>query len=591
MKIVSIYPGHNATVGVFDGGCCKAILHEEKFTNVKNQNGFPAHAFQKGLEECGVPDVVVFPSRLLFLHWCGNSDRSLSSAIEEASQSGIRSIYDWAEYTTGWKWLFTGARNFMLERIVTPRAREAMLSMMEARYGVRRDSVRFLDHHLCHAWTPVFFYGLNRETLPVLVLTLDGDGDKACSKVFRYDPGSSTMTLIAETPYDASPGLLYLRLTQFLGMKPNEHEYKVMGLAAYVSNEEYYSRCKERLAKLVRVNEDALKFESPFNTNCSVRYYQKWLKLERFDNIAAAIQAVVEDVVVSWIRAAIRKTGLHRVALAGGVFMNVKLNQRILNLPEVERLFVMPSCGDESLVIGAAAVIAQQASVELHPIRTMYLGLTDRPEDIAKALQKAPPSWRVVRKHDIAEDVAQLLAKKELVAWFMGAGEWGARSLCHRAILANAADLATVPEINHAVKMRDFWMPFAPTILEEWAGRYIVNWDKLAEKARESADYMILTYDSTPLARHHLRAAIHQKDFTMRPQIVGENGDSLVRKLLKHYEAITGMGGILNTSFNLHGYPLVGPVDQALDTFARSGLRYMAIADYLVSKNGVDSHF
>jgi len=585
VKIVSVYPGHNATVGVFDEGYCKAILHEEKFTNIKNQNGFPDHAFRKSLEEFGVPDVVVFPSRLIFLHWCGRSDRSLSSSIEQASQSAIRSIYDWAEYTTGWKWLFTGVRNLLLERIVTPKAREAMLSMMEVRYGIRRDCVRFLDHHLCHAWTPVYFYGLNRETLPVLVLTLDGDGDKACSKVFRYDPVSSTMALIAETPYDASPGLLYLRLTQFLGMKPNEHEYKVMGLAAYVSNEEYYRQCKERLAELVHVNERTLEFESSFNTNCSERYYRKRLQRERFDNMAAAIQAVIEDVVISWVRAAIRKTGLHRVALAGGVFMNVKLNQRILALPEVERLFVMPSCGDESLVIGAAAVIAQQAGTDLHPIKTMYLGLRNRPEDIAKLLERIPQTWRVVRSHDIAEDVAQLLAKKELVAWFAGAGEWGARSLCHRAILANASDLSAVPEINHAVKMRDFWMPFAPTILEEWAERYIMNWDKLAEKARESADYMILTYDSTPLARQHLRAAIHPKDYTMRPQIVGENGDPLVRKLLKHYESITGMGGFLNTSFNLHGYPLIGTADQALDTFARSGLRYMAIADYLVSKN------
>jgi carbamoyltransferase len=132
--------------------------------------------------------------------------------------------------------------------------------------------------------------------------------------------------------------------------------------------------------------------------------------------------------------------------------------------------------------------------------------------------------------------------------------------------------------------MRDFWMPFAPTILEEWGGRYIKDWMMVMEKALSSTKYMILAFDSTELGQKHLRAAIHQKDKTLRPQIVEKKDSPDLYKLLKYYEDITGMGGLLNTSFNLHGYPLVGTLDQALFTFENSGLEYMTLESFLVKK-------
>lgn len=180
--------------------------------------------------------------------------------------------------------------------------------------------------------------------------------------------------------------------------------------------------------------------------------------------------------------------------------------------------------------------------------------------------------------------IVDLLKKFEIVGFFRGAGEWGARSLCNRCIFGNASDLKTFYTVNDMVKMRDFWMPFAPTILMEWAGKYIKNWDSLEKKIHASSKYMIQAFDSTELAQNHLRAAIHQKDKTHRPQLLEEKDNPDVYKLFKKYEKETGMGGMMNTSLNIHGYPLVGSLDQAIFTLENSGMKYLAIENYLISK-------
>jgi carbamoyltransferase len=134
------------------------------------------------------------------------------------------------------------------------------------------------------------------------------------------------------------------------------------------------------------------------------------------------------------------------------------------------------------------------------------------------------------------------------------------------------------------IKMRDFWMPFAPTILDSYAPKYIKNWDVVGGKMFESLKYMIVTVDATELAKEHLRAAIHQKDYTLRPQIVTEADNKDLYRLLSTYQGLTNMGGFMNTSFNLHGSPLVGTLDQAISTFENSGLRRLTLENFLISK-------
>jgi carbamoyltransferase len=157
--------------------------------------------------------------------------------------------------------------------------------------------------------------------------------------------------------------------------------------------------------------------------------------------------------------------------------------------------------------------------------------------------------------------------------------EWGARALGNRTIISHPQNLEGVRDINEQIKSRDFWMPFAPSVLSERLNDYVVNPKNI------SGPYMILAYETTDLGKKALRAAIHQYDFSARPQEVKKEHNHKYHQLIKEFEKLTGIGAILNTSFNLHGYPIVCSPKDALFVFNNSGLEYMAIGPYLVSKS------
>lgn len=588
IKLISMHSGHNSTVGLFEDGECRAILHEEKFSNVKNHFGFPERTLEylSQLYNFNEIDYFVFSTRDQMSVVCPGNKTNI---YEDLSKSKIRHIISILEYKSGFKKLFTGIRNYIFHHKVSPKAKKELESWLEKKYKITKDKIKYFDHHLCHCLTPVYFYDLNSLDSEVLLISMDGAGDYSFAKMFVYNPKDHSLNNIVNNNFDSSIGLLYSEMTKFLGMKPSEHEYKVMGLAAYVSNEKYYKHIYDKLAEIVWFNEKTLTFESKFNTNVASLYFKDYFFGERFDNLSSAIQKITENLVIRWVRAGINRTGIHTIAVSGGVFMNVKLNQKILELPEVEKVYFQPSCGDDSSIIGAACRVFLDKSIDLKQINSMYLGLKYTNDEVKQFLTEGGyfEKYNVEYIDNIELEIARLLSKFEVVARFKGAGEWGARSLSNRGILGNASDLKTFYEVNDMIKMRDFWMPFAPTILEEWADRYIQNWDMIKKKAYESTKYMILTFDSTELSQKHLRAAIHQKDKTLRPQIVSKYDNEDLYMLLKHYEELTGMGGIMNTSLNLHGYPLVGTLEQAIFTLENSGLKYMAVENFLMKKKHI----
>jgi carbamoyltransferase len=594
MNVVVIYPQHNATVALFVNGVCEWILHEEKFSNIKNHTGFPYKAldFLSKISDFKNIDAFLFPSEELF-DLCVPEQQGSDKAQpgkshnpwETASQGRLRNVYNWLEYHLAWKNCFFHLRDVILHKIVTPRSKAKTLAFLNGTYGINEQRVIFSNHHLCHCLSPFLFYDLGQYKRDFLLFSMDGAGDNLFAKILVYHHQTHSFTPLSESRYDASIGLLYCETTRFLGMKPTEHEYKVMGLAAYPTHFEDYQPLYKKLKEIFHLCPDTLTFTSKFNTNLSCYYLQKHARGFRFDFIAAALQKVTEDLVTEWVQAAIKKTGIRDVAFGGGVFLNVKMNQKIQELSHVNKAFFLPSCGDESNVMGAACNFYWKKSSPFQAVETMSLGLRYSHQEVEHFLGKnAGSGVNVNHFDDIDGEVARLLSEFNIVARFQGPGEWGARSLCHRAILGNASDLKTFYEVNDAIKMRDFWMPFAPTILEEWAERYILNWNNLKSKVFESSQYMITAFDSTPLAQQHLRAAIHQKDKTLRPQVVYRSKNTRLHSLLKHYEALSGMGGVMNTSFNLHGYPLVGTLDQAWFTFTKSGLKFLALENFLISK-------
>jgi carbamoyltransferase len=281
-----------------------------------------------------------------------------------------------------------------------------------------------------------------------------------------------------------------------------------------------------------------------------------------------------------WVASAVRETGIRRIACSGGVFMNVKANLAILELPEVEDMYVFPSCGDESNSIGAACWEAARQGQAIEPLGALYYGDPITDSEAEEAIEQA--SRRAGLRGDWIPDIEARVAREvaggKIVARAKGAAEFGARALGNRSILARADTTSAVRTINEVIKNRDFWMPFAPAVMSERAGRYY-------EKPKPAdSPYMMFAFHTRPQSREALAATQHPYDFTTRPQEVRAEHNPDFHRLLEVYETITGEAAVLNTSFNLHGEPIVYRARDAVDVFVRSGLEYMALANWWVEK-------
>ena len=362
-----------------------------------------------------------------------------------------------------------------------------------------------------------------------------------------------------------------------------------MGIAPYGST--------TRAAPIVRELMDRFEWPS-FSPLCWKRLDQfeptylwgSWLqsvfKFKRFDDIGLAMQIFIESMTLKWIENIYNETKLTRYVLGGGLFMNVKLNKLILELPFVDELFIMPSCSDESNSIGAAFAASTNGestskNEEFFKLKHLYLGpqysKSELTESVAHFLEENPDVVLVESK-DIENDVADLLANGEIVARYAEREEFGARALGNRSILADPGEPQNIIKINKMIKQRDFWMPFAGSMTAEQCKLNITN-----PKNHDPA-FMITTFDTRtePL---DFRAATHAYDETIRPQKVTAESNPRYYRLLTRFAEISGKrGGLLNTSFNLHGFPIVSSPSDALLVFKRSGLKNLALENFLLRK-------
>ncbi len=585
MKTVSIHSGHNATVALFENGRVMAVLSQERCDNIKNSATFPLEAYYALLAELG---------------WSADEIDNVCIAGKQIyPQSSYNYLFDTDSHADNKSWLvdlakkvqkswigrvipypFDWLRLHHAKRLRNEGAKELNEKLQIA--GLGNKPVVHVDHHECHAHSAYHSFELHGAGQPALIFTMDGSGDNLCATVTVAD-GKGGWERIAATPAHASLGGIYSNTTKFLGMKVLEHEYKVMGLAPY-AKEQYMLSTYVRLFKpVIRLSrKDPLIFETTVNTSKFYEYLCDHGVGERFDNLAGALQHLTEMMVTRWISNGIKQTGIHRVCVAGGLFMNVKLNQKIQEMEEVDQVFFMPSCGDESNPIGAGYHQAVKRGLKTEPLNHLYLGLSFSADEIEKCLTQEGcfQEFLISRYDDIEEQIAFLLADCEIVARFSGRCEWGARSLGNRAILAHPSHMESFYTVNDFIKSRDFWMPFAPSLLDSAAPRYLKGYDP--EKAK--APHMITAFKATELGILHLRAALHQGDHTLRPQVVDEKVNRSYYRLISIFEKETGVGGVLNTSLNLHGFPLAATPLQALSTFKQSDLKHIALGPFMVSK-------
>jgi carbamoyltransferase len=572
-----------ASACLLRNGHVVASVSEERLNRIKSWSGFPSLAIREVLDLAGLgPDDV---HRLVFHGYSpwvyglydgdetGGHTRAHLSVRHSASELLYAHPRLWPTYRI--------VRDDIYRPLVHGRWQRERLRVASSETGVPLSRITCADHHTCHAYAGLHGV-LGRPTGDFLVLTSDGRGDDCCARVSTYRDG--TWRRIASTPNDHSIGHMYLAITEYLGMKPNEHEYKVMGLAPYAAQGDI----AEALAALKRlIWRSGLEFRSLLPSQSFYYYFREHLERQRFDWVAGAVQTYMETLMQEWTAEAVRQTGLCHVVLSGGNYLNVKANMLIGALPEVEALSICPSPSDDSSAIGAAYWGYEQECLKRglvfdpQPLDNLYLGRAYSNDEIERSIARfraGGGECRVERTEDMAGRIADLLVQGEVVARFDGREEFGARALGNRSLLAHPRDMRTVTVLNKQIKSRDFWMPFAGTVLSERQYDYLRNPKEFA------APHMVLTFETTESARKEMLAAMHPADFTMRPQVLDRKMNSGYHEVLKRFEARTGIGGVLNTSFNLHGEPIVSSPDDALATFARSGLRYVALGEFLVSK-------
>ncbi len=568
MKILGIHDGHNATAALCEDGRVVAAVSEERLVRVKNVDCFPERAVADCLRiaGCSMKDIDFVAFNGLHQPYA-RSRAELMASFRRASApaTAIRKIL----------------RRTPANAYFRARRRAARLENAVG-LGVSASRVRFVEHHGAHAhaayWSSPWREG------PVLVLTCDGSGDDLCATVNVCRDG--VMERVAAVPETHSLGIIYAMATTLLGMMPLEDEHKVMGMAPYAQKRVLEKPTEDCFADILRVDNLGWRRAGGLpDAYQSFAFMKKRLGLTRFDNASASIQLLAEKVLGAWVADCVRATGVKRVALSGGVFMNVKANKVVYELPDVEELYVMPSCGDDSNAIGACfAVYAEERRtaglpVDIPPLGPIYFGGEFGAAECEAALAavRNRDGVAVAEPADVDWEVGQLVGRGQIVARYAGRMEFGARALGNRSILADPRDMAVIPRINEMIKSRDFWMPFAPSVLAERAEEYAVK-----PKAMR-APYMIMAFDSTA-KRGEYRAATHPYDKSTRPQEVFADWNPGYYRVLKSFEEATGRGIILNTSFNLHGYPIVYRPAEAVDVFLRSSLDGLALGPYLLQR-------
>jgi carbamoyltransferase len=568
MYILGIHDGHNCSATLTSGAEVIASIAEERITRKKNDVGYPRNAIEEVLRIGGVnPDQlagVVIAS--LFMH----------------KEEYLRSVEDW--YRVGRKEQEEDMRKptEYLKIVYDHRSRER-IGAVTSHLGVDLDSVEFLEHHMAHIAAAYYMAPSSVDGKRVLGLTCDGSGDGISATVSLCQ--DNKIERISTTQRGASLGKIYSRVTYLLGMRPWEDEHKVMGLAAYIEPE----RCTEAikvLEGLLKVEDGSLNFSqtTSLTTNYCYEYLREAFERVRFDIIAGSTQIFTERILEKWVRNCIQKTGLTDVVCGGGVFMNVKANMLISEIPNLKSLYVAPSCGDESLSLGACLHKYHQMRGDTHSRQgvseDIYWGGEFNDGCVKKAIEDElqGAEYNIEWPENIDRLVAERLAAGDIVARFAGRMEWGARALGNRSILADPYDSAVVHEIGRIIKMRDFWMPFAPIILDSCADRYVIHYKHV------NSDSMMFAFRAREDAYSDLKAATHMEDHTTRPQILRRRANPRLYHVLEHFLSLTGRGALLNTSFNLHGYPIVyKPVD-ALRVFKKSGLKHIALEKAFISK-------
>jgi carbamoyltransferase len=581
MIIIGISMSHDGTITVLKDGKNIFSIGEERLNRIKSYIGFPFKALeyivQQGIIKPEAVDQIVIGTHAQFpashkemFAFCLNEDKIYYDFQNHDKPAGF--------YIGDQEW----------EKIKTDAECKAYvegkLKSIFAAQGITAP-ISFADHHQCHATAAYYASGFKEA----LAITLDSYGDGLSATVTMCRNGN--IERIHEEPYDHSLGSLYSEVTKACGFRISRHEGKITGLAAYgdpAKSEAYFDTCvqvkdgkihiqlekNDILSKLIRVSGN---FISGIKDTRPERIIKELRHLSKED-LSAGVQRMLEKRAVEFISYWVQKTGIRNIVVSGGVFANVKANQRIAELKEVEEFFVYPDMGDGGNAYGGAVHYYFQHtknSIPYSSLHDVYLGPAYSAEEIETELKKHP-TIAYHKSNDVAEETGALVFDNKIVGWFQGAMEYGPRALGNRTILASPTDKTINKWLNDRLKRTEF-MPFAPSCLYEYADELFLI---PKESLKYAAMFMTITFDMKEEWVKKAPAVAHI-DKTARPQLVTADSNPRYYAFLKAYHRLSGLPLVINTSFNVHEEPIVcSPLD-GVKPLLSGVIDYLVIGDYV----------
>ena len=447
--------------------------------------------------------------------------------------------------------------------------------------GLCAESLRFYDHHLCHAMPAYIFSGFSGA--PVLSLTLDGQGDGYWSKLFLFRSpndfvlvGSSRAQFVSKPNLVTSIGRIYNLFTKAMGLVPDSDEGKVEAYAAYGEADEVLM---SRLLTLTNIDERNLviSFDVVALQQIMSRDYLAAERLRIGDpGFCATVQKYLEVVVLKYIQAAVRKTGVRRLCLSGGVAANIIMSLRLYESGLLDDIFVLPAMGDDGLALGSALLMAIEDKKDVGWVtqyKMPYFGDEWTGDQIHNELLGRNDITYEKVGHDWPRLAAREVSEGKVCALFQGRMEFGPRALGNRSIIASPCVADVTERINAEIKRRPWYQPFCPSVLEDERTRLFEN--------SFSHKHMAIAFRLKEEFRESLPGASHV-DGTARPQFVSAEDNLEYYEYLSHLKDFSGFGVSLNTSFNLHGRTIVRTPKDAVDDFLACGLDALFIGPFVV---------
>ena len=583
---------HDAAAALLQDGEIRAAAQEERFTRKKHDAAFPRHAIEYCLDEAGIRlgevDQIVFYDKPLI-----KFERLLETYLSYAP-NGFRS--------------FLAAMPIWLkEKLFLKRTLKEELADVGRLSATDLPELMFAEHHQSHAASAFYFSPFDAAA----VLCMDGVGEWATTSAWLGE--GADLKPLWQIDFPHSLGLLYSAFTYFTGFKVNSGEYKLMGLAPY-GEPRYYEVIRD---KLIDIKDDGtFRLDMQYFNYCTgltmtndrfahlfdgaARKPESDLTQREMD-IAASIQKVTEDVVLRLAATLHRETDMKHLCLAGGVALNCVANGRVLREGPFEKVWIQPAAGDAGGAIGAASVIhhlhndgAREVNGADH-MAGSYLGPRYGDDRIRQDLDRLGAQYTRVDDAELMARLAEILEQENVVGWFQGRMEFGPRALGGRSIIGDPRSPKMQTVMNLKIKYRESFRPFAPSVLAERVSDYfdldsespyMLIVAPVAESLRipmTDEQRRLFGVEKLKVERSELPAITHV-DYSARVQTVHEQTNPRYHALLKAFEARTGCGVLVNTSFNVRGEPIVCTPEDAYRCFMRTEMDYLVIENYLLAK-------